>query len=383
MTIKLNSTILNVLRVFATLLVFFCHSCIIGRDEFGFELHGALWLLKTPAWGGVWMFFAMGGFLATYGFDINSYTTDKEGILKYYKSRFVKVLLPTWIFISLVYIFYLNESTLSLKNIISFITCSFNGGDIDGLKSVGATWYVFISMWLYFLTPFLYKILIWYEYKHRGKECSYYKGLLVLIVCVSIIYRCLQYLGVDYYNWMYANVLGSIDLWLTGMIGCRLLHYLPTDVPMKTIKKLRVIFIVLLFVLATVFSGWVKELGCFSEVFPLIQTGLNQIYKIGSIIWGITAISLVILYSYEEENKHKIDCSKRPIAPICNAVAPYTFMFYLWHSGLLTHLATKLTIEDVVSRYWAMLAIGFVVTVYVAFLMTYMNNGLIKHILKK
>ena len=42
MTIRLNSTALNVLRVFATLLVFVCHSYIVGRDEFGFELHGAM-----------------------------------------------------------------------------------------------------------------------------------------------------------------------------------------------------------------------------------------------------------------------------------------------------------------------------------------------------
>ena len=189
MTLKLNSTALNVLRVFATLLVFFCHSYIVGRDEFGFELHGALWLLKSPAWGGVWMFFAMGGFLATYGFDKKNYTIDKEGVLKYYKTRFVKVLLPTWVFISLVYIFSMKESTLTMRNIIQFLTCTFNGGGVEGFKGVGATWYVFITMWLYLLTPVLYNQLIKFEARHQGTECRSYLKLASIITCVSISYR--------------------------------------------------------------------------------------------------------------------------------------------------------------------------------------------------
>lgn len=189
MTIKLNSTVLNVLRVFATLLVFFCHSYIVGRDEFGLELHGAMWLLKSPAWGGVWMFFAMGGFLAAFGFDRKNYTIDKEGILRYYKTRFIKVLLPTWIFISLAYIFSMNESSISFCNVVQFITCTFNGGGVEEFKAVGATWYVFITMWLYLLTPVLYKMCIKFEVRYHGKECKSYFVLAGIISCLSMVYR--------------------------------------------------------------------------------------------------------------------------------------------------------------------------------------------------
>ena len=74
----LNSTVLNILRVYATALVFFCHSTIIAKECFEFKLHGLMRLLNTPAWGGVWMFLAIGGFLAAYGFDQKKYTIDKS-----------------------------------------------------------------------------------------------------------------------------------------------------------------------------------------------------------------------------------------------------------------------------------------------------------------
>lgn len=183
---------------------------------------------------------------------------------------------------------------------------------------------------------------------------------------------------------MYANILGSIDLWMIGMIGCRLMHYLPVHVSPKKIIILRTVAAISLLVLATVFSGWIKELGSFSNVFSLMQTGLNQVYKVGSIFFGITSIALVILYSYREDNsERRKSWSKTVVGAFCNAVAPYTFMFYLWHSGLLTQVARKLAIEEPTTHYWAMLLIGFIVTSYVAYLMTQMNNGIIKNILKK
>lgn len=41
MTIKLNSTALNVLWVYATLMVFLCHSTIVGEHKFGFQFNVA------------------------------------------------------------------------------------------------------------------------------------------------------------------------------------------------------------------------------------------------------------------------------------------------------------------------------------------------------
>lgn len=60
----MNATV-NTLKLIATVLVAVCHCWIICNQEFGFELQDN-WqiLLKTPAWGGVFMFFTISGYLA-------------------------------------------------------------------------------------------------------------------------------------------------------------------------------------------------------------------------------------------------------------------------------------------------------------------------------
>ena len=186
--IILNSTLLNILRVYATALVFFCHSTIIANECFGFELHGLERLINTPAWGGVWVFLAIGGFLAAYGFDQGKYSLDKNGIMTYYKGRIVKVLIPTYVFLSLMYIFNMQEAQVKWITILKWLTCTFQGGGA-GIKYVGASWYVFILMWLYLLTPVLLKWLCLFEKKHKGRERMSYLRLLVLLCGIGVVFR--------------------------------------------------------------------------------------------------------------------------------------------------------------------------------------------------
>lgn len=48
---KLDSTIVNFFKIFATLMVFCCHSVIVASECF--NPHGLIYLFNTPAWGGV------------------------------------------------------------------------------------------------------------------------------------------------------------------------------------------------------------------------------------------------------------------------------------------------------------------------------------------
>jgi len=157
--IEISSSTINILRVFATYLVFSCHAIIVSRDTFGLREDGINRLFGTPAWGGVWIFLVISGFLAAYGFESNKYNLSKRGILKYYKSRFAKVLLPTWIFISIIYIFLMDESHVSITTLVQWLTCTFNGKSTN-LLGVGASWYVFVIMWLYFISPFVFKLFL-------------------------------------------------------------------------------------------------------------------------------------------------------------------------------------------------------------------------------
>ena len=189
MTLKPNSTALNILRVYAAALVFLCHSTIVAEESFGIKWEGLSRLIITPAWGGVWIFLVIGGFLAAYGFDSQKYSLNKEGILKYYKGRFVKVLLPTWVFLTLMYVFNMQESNMKLTTLLRYLTCTHNGSGDAGIMRVGASWYVFIIMWLYLLVPLLLKGLYWFETKYKGHEYKGYLGLLAVLCGVGVLWR--------------------------------------------------------------------------------------------------------------------------------------------------------------------------------------------------
>ncbi len=45
---RINSTIVNFLKVFATILVFCCHSVIVAHESF--QPYGLVYLFNTPAW---------------------------------------------------------------------------------------------------------------------------------------------------------------------------------------------------------------------------------------------------------------------------------------------------------------------------------------------
>lgn len=367
---SLNSTVLNILRVYATALVFFCHSTIVAKQCFGLKLHGLERLINTPAWGGVWMFLAIGGFLASYGFDQRKYTMDKSGILKYYKGRIVKVLIPTYIFLSLMFIFNMQEADVKWTTILKWLTCTFNGSGA-GIKNVGASWYVFIMMWLYLLVPVLLKWLRAYEYKHSGKELKSYFKLLLTLFIIGAIYRLGgvfldELIDKTYYNWFYANVTGTIDIFLIGMIGERMMHYMP-QIEEKEIKRFRRYSLWLLIITTIVFLGNVKYQ---SQVYCIIGAGM----------FAVSSMAVVMSFSYntnELESKNKT----KKIATICNVIAPYTFMFYLWHSPLLSYVADKMNIGSLHLHYFSMLIVGGFVTAYIAFLMTKMNNGVIKSLI--
>ena len=370
--IKINSTTLNVLRVYATALVFFCHSTLIAEECFDYHLYGVLHIINTPAWGGVWIFLVMGGFLAAYGFDQQKYTISKAGIKDYYMGRLVKVLVPTWIFLSLMYIFNMQEAQVNITTVLRWITCTFNGPGA-GIKRVGASWYVFVIMWLYLLTPILLNQIYKFENRYKGRMIIFYCLCIVAICGLGIFFRAggviwnRLYDDQFYYNWCYANVTGTIDMFLIGMIGERMMRYLP-EIHNSKIRKYRKCALWTLIITTCIFLGNVKY-----------QT---TIYKIvGPSLFSLSTILVIIAYSYKCNDRNTQATDTKLIA-ICNLVAPYAFMFYLWHSPVLGFVAEKVKIQDSNLHYLAMLIIGGFITIYVAFLMTKMNNGIIKTIIK-
>lgn len=191
----INTKIISALRVYAMLLVYFCHCYITARDGSGYQLHGLGRLFNTPAWGGVWMFFTIGGFLAAYGFERGKYELTLRGVLDYYKGRIIKILFPTWIFLSIVFILFMRETHITFANILKFLTCTYNGKNVNSGLPIGATWYVFVTMWLYLFTPPIMGIFNYLESITRNR-IRLYLEILAITLSIGIIYR---YVGGGFY----------------------------------------------------------------------------------------------------------------------------------------------------------------------------------------
>lgn len=362
---------IDVLKVLATAMVFFCHSTIVAFQN-GFEMHGWLRIFDTPAWGGVWMFLIFSGYLAATGF-VNSksgegkYRLNKKGITGYYKNRVIKILVPTWIFVSMAFILYYREAELQYDVLLQVFFCLYNGAGFT-VKGIGAIWYVCIVAWLYLLTPLFVYLLDKYECKHKGEEFKSFARLSIMIAVCGFAYRiCGGFFHIDWYNWLYANPLACLDLFLVGIIGSRMCRHLPKLDEKRIIcyRKACVFCFAFLVIVCTIKPG---------PIFKFYQFASPSFFLICTTV-------ILMLYSYNirvNKSKYRLTIEKW----MC-IISPYTFVFYLWHTLILMSVADKMLVEKNTINFLITLSIGFVLTSYIAFLLTKMNEGVIKSLLNK
>lgn len=362
-----NSTCINVIKILATAMVFFCHSWVVSFDTFDFRPHGWVHLLVLPAWAGVWLFLIIGGYLAGYGFYGGKYSMNLEGVAKYFKNRVVKILIPTWVFISLEYILIYQEETITWDRILGCLTCTFYGNS-SSVPGIGATWYVYIVMWLYFLTPIFIGILKLLEKVFGITNFSFYFFILLIVCVLGCAYRITTYFYLDWYKYTYANILGCLDLFVAGIITYKLTSLLP-NMSNESIRILRFWVILLLIVLICICSD-------FGFLLPYGELLYRYIWPSAFLL--ITCI-LLILYGYKTNDDKRAVFYK--MKKVVNNVAPYTFAFYLWHSSMLMYVAVHLNIVDGNRHFFMTMIGGFLISSYMAYLMTKMNNGIIKSLL--
>ena len=162
--IERNSVdILNVLRVVATMFVFFLHgrSYIDGVDD-GHWLFAMI--TNFPAWAGVWILFFLSGYLLCKGFFKNRYPIFEDGkvrpkkLFEFYLRRFLKIAPAYYIYLLLFVVIQANEYFVSSPlTALKLFTFTFNG--VGGISGIGHLWYISLAMWFYVFAPFFYQII--------------------------------------------------------------------------------------------------------------------------------------------------------------------------------------------------------------------------------
>lgn len=277
--------------------------------------------------------------------------------LQFYKNKVKKILLPCFIFISLVYLLIEPTAHIDFLFLLKLLTCTFNGTG-SPIHHIGATWYVFVLMWLFALCPFIYKMLNYIVNKYQGQMDHLLSRLFVAISVCGFTYRILgRFWGLEWYSCIYASVVGNLDLFIGGMIVARM-PQLEANISLAKIKKMLFLALTILIVLCSgMYYYGEKDMPIFLSIYRYITPSIF-----------LTLTSFILWITRNETHK----------TSIVNILAPYTFEFYLWHSVVYSLIAKIIMVENNFVRYLLVLFGGIVITSYLAFIMTKMNAGIYK-----
>lgn len=211
---------LNLLRIIAFLIVFLLHAKIFIPVEW-FDNVKISWILFTPAWAGVWIFFVLSGYGIGSGFYSGKYQMTKHGILKFYYSRLLKILPLYWTYICLIVIFlkpeYLLPGRDSITKLLKLLL--FNYQEEFDSTEFGLAWYMTTLLRLYLVAPLFYLLI-----KRYLSNCKYFKWLFLFFLIGGFIFR----VAMGYHiavvgdgNWssdIYKPFYFNLDLFCSGFI---------------------------------------------------------------------------------------------------------------------------------------------------------------------
>lgn len=329
---------LNVFRVVALLSVYLLHATLFDPFPASSKFSPYYFYLFPSAWGGVFLFFLLSGYLAGKSFAAGRYA-GVEGAFSYYYRRVTRILLPTWGFLIFVGVFLQADFFVNYpEQILAILTLTYNGA--LGVDGVGVTWYVFTLMWLYFLTP-LFHLALDFLRRHGGKIALL--GLLVVLILAGAVFRYTNSLEEDrellWYAEVYTPVWGNLDFYLAGM----LLPYLAVDTGKKPVW-MKVTGGILLGVLVL----WNARLNYF-ELVDVCRYYIPSLY---------IPVALFYFYAFDVGETRR-EARHSPI----DFLAGISFEFYLIHSLVLRSIASCLPEGDALVFHYRLLVISFLFTV--------------------
>lgn len=346
---------INLLRVYATLLVFLLHASIFS-GRYGFAFSKKTFILKTPAWAAVWIFFLLSGYLTGKQFFSGRYKLEKNGILDFYLGRFFKVLLPTYIFVFLCCLVL--QPGFVLENprvLIQFITCTFNNS--IGFDAIGPTWYVFTLVWLYIVAPFFIWIL-----KEINRKIKITHVNEILVIAVIVAGFCLRFIGYRYgWNWsekVYTPFYMNIDIFLCGIIFSYIRCEKLKNKTASLISCIGITFILFIIVIINSYIYNINDYFTYQYIFPSIYILVVGCYLL---FWD--------RYEYKNIKTNKW------INKCVNMFSGLSFSFYLLHCLVLQSVSGLIKIQRPILMHIILIIISFVLTVIMAIIYNFVNKG--------
>lgn len=344
-------------------MVFFCHTWgITGRVFKADALWGKIiFFMKAPAWGGVWIFFILSGYLCGKGFASDKYSLTPSGILKFYLYKLIKIGIPTWFFIFIFCVIAHPDFIVSNPSVLTrFLTFTYDG--IPETGGIGVCWFVSTLMQMYLLAPFFCYFLHTFDAKTNHNKIVRII-VLILFITIGFLYRIKLYTnGFDWELHVYRPFLPNLDLFLVGIQLNKLVHPDQGKYKSNTFRNSILLFsLAMLWILNSYlcfYSNQKHYLFIYQYIFPSIYAAFVSVF----------------IYFYIE----KRDSAVRKGYSVSRWFDKISFQFYLWHSLILINISPYITASSAIEFYFKLLAITFVITCILAALYSQMFYFLIK-----
>lgn len=237
---------INLLRIMAFFMVFFLHAKLFVPVPW-YENVKAAWILYTPAWAGVWIFFLVSGYGIGAGFYKGKYELTLKGVLKYYYLRLIRLIPIYWLFIGIVLIFirpeYLLPGRNSLAKICSLLFFNYQE-EFDG-GVFGQAWYLTTLFRLYLVAP-----IFFYLKERYLKNKKIFVPLFLLLVIGGMFMRIamgyhISLTGEEWHVAIYKPFYFNLDLFFGGFLLNELKHNKKERKPIKVLPWIVFIGLVL------------------------------------------------------------------------------------------------------------------------------------------
>jgi len=299
------------LRFFAALLVFTTHMVIVFKPSQ--DLFEGYWrILAGNAHAGMAVFFTLSGFLMGKAFLTSRYKLNSEGIIDFYKNRWIRIF-PLMTFVLLIYLIFeypeiLRFQPLSIQRVLTF---NFSGTGGMGVPGIGAMWSLAVEFQYYLIAPFIFALFDGVLRKNK------IIGFIYLVTTIGILLLLRHYLNKYFLtnfgipNFTFTSLLGNLPYFLIGFMA----NYANFSVSEKYSKAIT--------------NSW---------YFGLILALLFGLFTLISnhLISSILSVIIIIILDSVGKSLSYRTLKRYSLFKIFEILGILSYGLYLWHSGIAT-----------------------------------------------
>lgn len=310
--------IFNLLRATALLCVLGTRAIIvIGQTTPGITFP---WFINTPAWGAMWIFFAISGYLLGKGFYAGKYDVSSlSGMIDFYLGRFIRIA-PSYYLLLLIIFLFVNPvwfATISGTDTLHMLTFTYTGS--PGIVGVGATWFISTIMQLYLLAPVVYRFFL--------SKIPQKFTLTAIIALVIIGFMLRLYLQNKEINWntVYISSWCNLDIFFAAMLLNAITQNAKNYDWRKYLKPTSLLLFFGFIILNTYYISQSKHISSYQYKYPTIYLMLTML-----VIYAFDYVGRVRSSALSWTN-----IRRNPLRLI-DGLALISFSAYLYHSNLFS-----------------------------------------------